>query len=279
MFILSLHKSIYSLLYCIISIIVVNFYFTMSTNLLYNNLLELGLNNLEANIYLALLHEKYSNMTKLALGLGISIVTLYQAITNMRQTGFVENQTESSRVLQKIISPQIVLGKLQQKSALLSTQADQLGKLMPKIMSLYDRTTEDSVVSFYQGKSQFQTLFMSLLDEKKHILHFGSNEIFAELVGYDFLEMYVKQRLTKKIVTREITFDFNYLRSKRKEFENEYTFYKFLPKAGEKPGSYVVVGDKISLWNPVLPRIITILDPILAEFFRFNFETLWQLLD
>ena len=243
----------------------------MSINILYNNLLELGLNQLEANIYLALLHEKYPNMTKLALGLGISRVTLYQNISNMRQTGFVENQTENSRVLPKIVSPQIILGKLQQKSALLSTQADQLDKLMPKIMSHYDRNSKDSIVSFYQGKSQFQTLFMSLLDEKKPILHFGSNEIFAELVGYDFLEMYVKQRLDKKIVTREITFDFNYLRSRRKDFENEYTFYKFLPKNSEKPGSYVVVGDKISLWNPVLTRIITISDPILAEFFRLNF--------
>jgi hypothetical protein len=250
----------------------------MSNDFLFKNLLELGLNQLEANIYLALLYEKYSNMSKLALGLGISRVTLYQAISNMRQTGFVENQTENTKTFPKIVSPQIILGKLQQKSAFLSTQAEQLDNLMPKIMSLYDRTSKDSVVSFYQGKSQFQTLFMSLLDEKKPILHFGSNEIFAELVGYDFWGLYVKQRLTKKITTHEITFDFNYHRSRRKEFENEYTFYKFLPKESEKPGSYVVVGDKISLWNPVLPRIITINDPILAEFFRFNFETLWNLL-
>jgi len=250
----------------------------MSNDILFSNLLELGLNQMEANIYLALLYEKYPNMSKLAIGLGISRVTLYQAIANMRQNGFVENQTENDKTFPKIVSPQRILGKLQQKSAFLSTQAEQLDKLMPKIMSLYDRTSKDSVVSFYQGKSQFQTLFMSLLDENKPILHFGSNEIFAELVGYDFLELYVKQRLVKKIITRETTFDFNYLRRRRKEFENEYSFYKFLPKESEKPGSYVVVGDKISLWNPVLPRIITINDPILAEFFRFNFETLWGFL-
>jgi biotin operon repressor len=250
----------------------------MSTDLLYKNLLELGLEPLEANLYLALLHQKYFNLSKLAIGLGISRVTLYQSISQMRQKGFIEKKLEKAAAFPKIVSPQIILGKLQQKSAFLSTQTEQLDKLMPKIMSLYDTSGKDSVVSFYQGKSQFQALFMSLLQQNKPIIHFGSNEIFAELVGYQFLELYVQQRLAKKILTREITFDFNYLRSRRAEFDNDYTFYKFLPKNTEKPGSYVVVGDTISLWNPVLPRIITINDPILAEFFRFNFETLWELL-
>ena len=39
-----------------------------------------------------------------------------------------------------------------------------------------------------------------------------------------------------------------------------------MPKLHEVPGRQVIVGDKVSLWNPALPRIVQIGNKIIAIF-------------
>lgn len=250
----------------------------MTPILLIQNLQTLGLTKLQAEIFYEILYIPEPNFSLISKKLNISRVTFYQNLKELKNLGFISQNVKAKKNYQTI-SPTEILSKLNQKSLQIQKDSQQLEELIPDIFKNYYQNKRSEVVKFYEGRSQFQSLFLSLLDDNLPIIHFGSNELFANLVGLEFFEFYIQKRVSKKILTREITYNLNEYEKRKNRDKEEFRDIKLLPKSKEVPGSYVVVGNKVSLWNPILPRIIQIEDKILADFFRSNFELLWSFLD
>jgi hypothetical protein len=178
-----------------------------------------------------------------------------------------------------IENPERILGLFQAKKSQLDILSTNFNQLLPSIMQNYSKKNTPEIIRLVQGKTQFMNLFDELLASRpEEFLFFGNAEKSLDLIGLEYFDIWKKKRIKMKIRSRDITIN-NYYWDKL-ELTNrvENRDIKYLPKGFVCDGLYSVAGDTFICWNPILPKVIVINDPIIAQMFKMNFELIWSLL-
>jgi len=246
----------------------------MKTNVLIKSLESLGLSPLQVKIYLNLLERPSQNMTNLAISLNISRVSLYKNIQQIESANLFKTSNGKGLIIEP---PNKIVALLKRKQSSYAKISEELQDFLPELISTYYSNRKNSVVKFYQGRSEFITLLDQILEEAtEEILFLGSSESYIQLIGWEYFNDWISRRCSKGIRSRDLIFKFNeYIEVKKSDLDC-LRETKWLHDKYDCETSMFIYNCKVVFWNPALIRAIIIEDKMIYQLHLNNFDLLWQ---
>jgi sugar-specific transcriptional regulator TrmB len=152
---------------------------------------ELGFGERKMKLYMTLLERGAGTAARLAKAAGVKRTTAYEILNELCKEGLASQSFSGSRKLFAAEPPEELLAAAQRRLTL-------IGGVMPSLKSLYSHTGYHPKVRFYEGPDGIRTVYSELLQAKEYF-YFGSMSSAIDVVGKDYLERFVKERVRKRI--------------------------------------------------------------------------------
>ncbi|MFT4283184.1 MAG: TrmB family transcriptional regulator [Candidatus Woesearchaeota archaeon] len=226
-------------------------------------LLDMGLQESEIEIYLALLKSGESTATELSKFTGIHRTNVYDLVEKLKQKGIVGTLTKSNVKHFKALNPENLIEYIKEKE-------EKLIDIIPVINSIAKKSKENISVEILKGKQGIKNILNDIVKEGKDYLLFGHLK-FEEILPYYIIQF------MKKIDKLNIT-EHAILEEKTKIIPAKKNKYKYLPKKYLFPNATVVYSDKIAIFLWQEPYfIIWINSKDLAKSYKAHFNLLWEI--
>lgn len=244
------------------------------SSVLYEAFEQVGLSQIEAEIYLNLLNKTNLSLTELANELKIDRVKFYKAIHNLIE---IELITSLSKGKYSVEPPSKISSLIKHKERQQHKIWENLQVLLPDLNASYEAHTHKPYFSVFENTKQFMNLFDSVLDDAQdEILFYGNVEYWINSISLTYQKEWTYLRAKRSIQSRMLFFDTPDMKWFLDRNESQLRAYKILPKNHICKGVFYIYGTTIIQWNPLMPRAIKIQDSIMAETMRSMFETLWD---
>lgn len=233
---------------------------------------EIGLQDNEISVYLALLEIEDALASELAQKTKLNRTLVYHLLGKLIEKGLVSYFIKNNTKYFRASDPHKLLDFLKDKE-------NKIIEIIPSLLSLKKPKTEKPKIEVYEGKEGIKTILnTSIRDKPKEWLAITSGKTY--LVIPHFLEQWEKQRIKAGIKARAIV-DLNKEGVKRaKELEKlENTEIRYFPKGGTTPSHIWIWDNKvaIALVTEDYPLGIIVENKDITERFRGFFEWLWSL--
>ncbi len=163
---------------------------------LLNVLQEIGLEEREVKIYLALLELDESTVLPIATKAGIKRTYTYDILEALQNKGLVSYIEKNGRRRYSAEDPK----KLE---SMLKERLEHFRELLPEIRSIYNKATNKPKVRFYEGTAAVKELYEELAHVKEYA-SIASPDHFYELLGKDYIDYLTKNILKNKTRGREL---------------------------------------------------------------------------
>jgi len=120
--------------------------------MLEQNLIEIGLNEKEAKVYLAALELGQSVVQDIATKAGINRATAYFVIEGLMQMGLMSSFHKGKKQFFIAADPDRLIEVLEQEKQKITKQEENLKKLLPQLQSINNKQKDRPVVKYYEGK-------------------------------------------------------------------------------------------------------------------------------
>lgn len=175
----------------------------------YHVLINLGFEDKEARIYLALLELGEAGILAIAEKSGVNRASIYYIIEKMKKRGTVTHVEKRGKEVYRAIKPTLILA--QQKK-----HVKDLESALPEFQGLLNKTGKRPGVRFFEGIEAVKAIYADTLLATTDILNYAnSREVRDHWPEYD--REYVARRAAKKIFLRGIAPDDEYGRRVREE--------------------------------------------------------------
>jgi HTH-type transcriptional regulator, sugar sensing transcriptional regulator len=159
-------------------------------------LINLGLNQKEAKVYLACIEHGTAVVSEIAKSASINRVTTYDILEKLKKKGLVSFFTKAKIKYFTPIDPELLVDEYEKRT-------DELRRALPKLKSLQGEINHPRV-RYFEGLDGIKAIYADTLTSKSEILNYSnSEEIREQWPTYD--EDYVSKRAEKKIHLRGIS--------------------------------------------------------------------------
>ncbi len=234
---------------------------------------EIGLSEMETNVYLGLLKTGGADATTLAKKIDIKRTTVYPIIERLISQGLVTIYDSGRKKFFRAIKPSGL-------STLYSRKIEALNSIIPKLEALEGKTGELYGVRFIRSKKEFELFYENVLHEYKGREYYiiGSASGFLN-IDRDFLIEYRKRRAANNIKVKLIMSD-----DSRKEIgQNDPSLlraFKYMPAKYFFRSTIDIYDDKIFIVGPELKAMAVVIEiPPMVDVFKSVFEILWETLE
>jgi HTH-type transcriptional regulator, sugar sensing transcriptional regulator len=169
-------------------------------------LIELGFNQKEAKVYLALLELGPSTATEISRRAKINRTTSYDILDSLAGDGLVNLIGETKIQKYAAESPAKVIKFLENKITKTKEQLNLAQSLLPQLLSIYS-VKEKPKVKFYEGTEGMKEGFEDTLTAKDEILAYAVGEDMYQALSKKYFQDYFKRRVAKNIHVRLIAPD------------------------------------------------------------------------
>lgn len=230
---------------------------------------ELGLSDKEAKIYLASLNLGTSSITDLSKKAGLKRPTAYLVIDNLLAKNLLIKIPQGKRTYYKPENPQVLIKDLEDKK-------QKISQIIPKLTSLYQQSSKQPKIRFYQGKDKIQKMSEEIWRAK---------EIWAMFSPDNFLKIFNEkdsQHLFRILIRHGgIIYDLLEDTKKARQFaQAKYRFgvsqVKFLPKSMKLSTDLLVSDNKVALISFANVSGVIIEDPSIAQMQKMMLQFIWN---
>ena len=159
---------------------------------------KIGLEEKEANVYLALLELGEGNIQQLSRKSGVKRTTVYEIIEKLKEKSLISMITRKKRVYYLAESPQKIRFDLDEKIKILDG-------IMPEIMSVANAVEKKPKIRFFEGISGIKEIYSDTLRyPDQEILAWETQEVFLYF-DQEYIDWYIPERAKRKIWIRAIT--------------------------------------------------------------------------
>lgn len=235
-------------------------------------LLEFGLTQKQAKVYLAGLECGASSVQTIANQAGIERTNTYDSIQHLIQLRLMSVTTNGKRHLFVAEAPEALERILEAKRA-------NLKDMLPELRSIYNISEIKPRIRYFPGVEGFKAVYEDILTcrEKKMLGIFAMRD-FLEVAGKDFLNNMVEARVRRGI-------DLKVIRSHEREVKDLYLESKyekrelrFAPEGMVFGITTFVYDDKVIYLSSKKETFGMIIEsPDIAGAHRNYFEALWQM--
>jgi sugar-specific transcriptional regulator TrmB len=225
-------------------------------------LIEIGLEEREADIYLQLLKAKRQTATRIAKETKINRTVVYSILEKLINKGLVAYVLINGKKHFSANNPKTIGDFLNDKAKLFKN-------ILPGLNSIQNYEKDSVTIEVFQGVKGGIAVMKDIIRDGKDYVSFGDEGQF-ESFG-TIADQYIRQLNEKKIGERLLTNEI----SKQTKFTKR-TQIKCLPKTFRFPTSTTIYGDKVAIGIFEKPySIILIKSKTLALTYRSMFEGLW----
>lgn len=235
-----------------------------------NLLVEAGLDDKEANVYLAALELGKTTILAIAQHSQVKRSTVYEIIPLLEAKGLMKKTKEGKKYFYLAESPKTVV-------ALIREREDRFKEALPQLMSLFNSQEKRPKVYFYQGSKEIEQMYEDTIREGKDLLNYTSIINLYQYLDKDWVEGYIKRRVAKGIKTRIIALGSPESEEWQVNAKHELREMRLAPKGEFDFSADVhIYGNKviITTYKSGLFGLL-IEDSNIAQMQRMAFELMW----
>lgn len=242
---------------------------------------QLGLSDLDAKIYYYFLIHPNHTVSSSANHFGLHRREIYKCLDNLSEFDLIRRDKDYSRRLY-VTPPTKLRSILKEKEVNLHKSMFILEQKLPSLLYELDEGNKADYVQTYKGEQQFNYLFYTFLDEvnEGQILYsFNEGDDLYRAVDLDYFQnLWVEKRIQKKIFAKLLLrADNSLIHTERINDKIKYRESRILQLPNNPNCSFMLVSDKLILWDTVLIQATAIKSPYLVKLFSSIFELYWQI--
>ena len=228
---------------------------------------DLGLNERETNVYLALLKEKSCTASKLAKLAHVHRTTTYLELENLMRKGLVSYVIKDSKRYYQASPPEKFIEILEEKKR-------NFEAVLPKLKGLH-QTSQQFSVEVFEGKEGVKTFYQDIYNTAKEFLVFGATGKATEVLKYSyphFLEKFIKKNIKERALA-------NFQARKIMESHPKtHIKVKYLPEKYKAEVTTLIYNGKVAIQSLQEQSIyvVVISDKLLYESYKKYFEFMWE---
>lgn len=244
----------------------------MKTTKLESILINLGLTENEANVYLASLSLGPATILKISQAGNIKRTTVYSVIESLKKKGLMRIELKGWKKLYTAENPEKLEFILEEKK-------NQLASSLPEFMSLYNLKGGESFIKYYEGLQAVKSVYESLLrDIRPHedYMIVSDQSKWQELDPKYFLK-FLERRAKLNINIRLLLQDSEVARKVQKIQATYNEKIKILPKGTSLVTNLVVIPKRVvihQLTPPIMAMVIE--NKSIIKMHQQFFEIMWQ---
>ncbi|MFA6427301.1 MAG: helix-turn-helix domain-containing protein [Candidatus Magasanikbacteria bacterium] len=253
---------------------------------LYKQLQDVGLQDNEAKVYLALLEIGRGTVTQISSRAGMNRTTGYDILERLSLHGLVNPVITSKKKRIYVPEPPIRLKQfLENKKRQAERRLNEIGSLLPELQALY-KTELKPVIKVAEGKNAMQKLYMNVTESNSTIYSILNLKGYAE--AFDEMgTIQSEERFKKGIKEKCLAVDSEVARwwhdktyKKQSKARQENTTYHWLPwdDRYKTAGEVNIFDDKVIgvLSKPEESIAFEIQSQTFADFLKLVFEMAWK---
>lgn len=231
-------------------------------------LIDSGLNEREANVYLAVLELGESTVLPIAKKAGIKRTYCYDILSSLANKGLVSYVQKNNRRRYHALDPK-------KMHMLLKNRFENFQEVLPQLSSLY-KTSGKPKVSFYEGKNGIISIYEQLWNVKK-VDAIASPSHIEKYLGDWWKNFSTKILLDKKLTIREIIPFGNTKAYYHSFFKKPYHELRFLPKGINLTTDMMLFENKLALISYTSDlHAVVIEDSSIVDTQKALFEIIWK---
>lgn len=240
-----------------------------------NILIDFGLSEHEALVYITSLSLGPSTVQEISKGSGVKRTTVYTVIDNLKSKGIMKTEIQGLKKFFLAEKPERLEGIIEQKK-------ERLKSMIPELNAIHSLKSGESFIKYYEGVEGVKTVYDSILDglkPKDEYLILSDMKRFLSMdrkYFSNFIEKRAKLNLKIRTILQDNE-DAHYYKQIEKNTNQEV---RFLPKEVDLTANLVVLPHKLVITQIVEP-IITILieNKSIVQMQHEQFEIIWRSLN
>lgn len=170
---------------------------------------QFGLEGKRADVYLACLELGSSTVIEIARKAGIKRTTCYDILLDLIEKSLISETVKGKKRFFIGEDPENIKKKLREKENLFS-------EILPFLRSIHNVSGTKPKIKFYEGTEGIKEVYSDPLNYSGEFLAFGSEDII-KVVGNDWMEKFIANRVKKRIPVRTILPKTDYTQEKLRE--------------------------------------------------------------
>lgn len=202
---------------------------------------ELGLNSVEAKIYISLITIGKGTVSDISKESGLKRPTIYQYIDDLSTKDLIRKTFKGKRMVYFPSDPEKIIalaGRLEKKAR----------DIFPHLESMFGRSSSKPAIRFYEGKEALRSVYREMTNTSKMLWSLFAAEryfkVFSEKDGNEFLDNVYKNGGEIRDLVLRTPAGVEYV---KEDWGGEVTKSKLLPKDFESSVDLLVTGDKFAM--------------------------------
>jgi len=142
---------------------------------------DFGLEDKEAEIYLAILQLGKCTITDISSKSAIKRTTIYAYLESLLARGLVFKTIDKKRVYYCPENPENIKAMLEKQKQAIEEKKEKINLIIPELQSFYSGAFHRPQVSFYEGKEGLREVYRKILDTNKIVHSIFSPDNFFKL--------------------------------------------------------------------------------------------------
>lgn len=250
--------------------------------LLFEKLIQLGLQKNEARVYLATLEMGEGSIMAISKACNLNRTTCYDILVRLCLYGIINRSVKNKKRIYIAESPSRLRHYLQSKKRQAEQRLEELEQCLPDLKALY-KTNLKPVIRFAEGQKAMEQMYYHKLDSKSTIysvLNQRNVDAFGEMGAYQSAERY-KRGIKEKVLAVENNKGVDWYKkiygnNKKRRENTEYRWIKD-DERYKTGGEISIFDDKVNviLSNPEENVAFEIQSQTFADFLKMLFEFSW----
>lgn len=235
-------------------------------------LLDLDLDEKQADTYLALLELGQATVEEISKKSGIKRTSLYFILENLKKRTLVFESKMDRRTYFEAEKPEILYAIYQDK-------LNRLSKNMPDLNALYNQKTARARMLFFDSEQGFRQIWRAILNSAiEEYLIITDPKMMLEFVRKNYItNKIIKEKVKKGIKSRQLIYPSEYAKEVTAKDEKENRVSKRLPFDHKIYFTTIIYGESVAFISPFYENIIFIAESkALANTQKALFEALWD---
>jgi len=203
------------------------------------DLIDFGLTDNEAGVYLATLELGETTILRIAKKAGIKRTTTYLAIESLKEKGLINTIKKNKKTFFYAEDPRILEKKADEKK-------EAITKAIPQLLSITNLIDKKPAIRYFEGKEGMKAPLLDVLNYPNREVKVWYSEDYAHTIGQEFFDkIYIPTRIKNKIWTVAIHPDSPATREVNKNNPKELRKSKYITgRVFELPVEILIYGDR-----------------------------------
>ncbi|MDO8240624.1 MAG: helix-turn-helix domain-containing protein [Candidatus Moranbacteria bacterium] len=237
-----------------------------------DELINAGLSENEAKVYLAALELGETSVYRLAKKSGVKRTTTYLAVETLKEKGLMSAYQSNSVTVCYAENPKKLTLVLEEKKKALD-------KIMPELLAFNNLIDKKPKIKYFEGRDSYKEVFMDILKYSNSETLITFNENFWNFDDF-FVSYFIPKRKEKKIWARALFHDNAVFRDLKKREQELFLQCKLVPGDKFKVGIEMIIygNNKVGFVSYEEEMAIIIESQKIHDTQKSFFETIWGLL-